>query len=95
MQQTAQGIRQFETTGIPINTPSISALAGDIAGAGITGTRAARMAGGMAAGLQGIGQRGIQSGIDHLMLQLIGGFRWGCQRVPSGSESYGRVRHVF
>jgi hypothetical protein len=77
MQQTAQGIQQFSITGIPINTQSISTLASDISAAGITGTRAATMARGLTTGLQGIGQRGIQSGLDHLMLQLVGGYQGG------------------
>lgn len=77
MQMTAQGIQRFENTGIPINTKSISDLAGDISGAGLTGTRAAAMARGITGGLQGIGSRGIQSGTDLMMLQLVGGYRGG------------------
>jgi hypothetical protein len=77
IQQMAQGIQQFESTGIPINPKSITALAGDISRTGITGTRALAMAGGLAGGLQQIGQRGIRGGVDHLMLQLLGGYRGG------------------
>lgn len=77
MQETAQGIQQFRSTGIEINTRSITELAGDISGAGITGTRATTMAQTFQRGLQGIGQKGIQSGLDHMMLQLIGGYRGG------------------
>ena len=77
MQMTAQGISQFETTGIPINTGSISDLAGNISGAGLTGTRALSMARGITGGLQGIGSRGMQSGTDMMMLQLVGGYKGG------------------
>lgn len=77
MQMTAQGIQQFEQTGIPVNTTSISALAGEIIGAGITGTRAAALSRGISGGLQGIGSQGIQSGTDLMMLQLVGGYQGG------------------
>lgn len=86
MQETAQGIQQFQSTGIPINTTSISALQGDISGAGITGTRALAMSRGITGGLQGIGQRGIGSGLDHMMLQLVGGYKGG------GAEDYRAAR---
>jgi hypothetical protein len=77
MQETAQGIQQFQATGIEINTRSVSALAKDISGAGITGTRATTMARGITGGLQQIGQRGIQSGLDLYMLQTLGGYQGG------------------
>ena len=77
MQMTAQGIQQFESTGIEINPTSISKLAGDISGAGITGTRALSMARGLSGGLQSIGSQGIQTGTDMMMLQLVGGYKGG------------------
>lgn len=77
MQETAAGIQNFEATGIEINTRSITSLARDLTDTGIAGTRAARMARGITGGIQQVGQRGIQSGLDLYMLQSIGGYRGG------------------
>jgi hypothetical protein len=73
----AQGIQNWEQSGIPVNKDSLKALGLEISGTGIAGTRAARMAGNMQQYTQGIGQRGIQGGMDLLMLQKIGGFKGG------------------
>lgn len=86
LQQMAQGIQSFQATGIPINPKSITTLAGDITKSGITGTRAMAMAQGLTGGLQQIGQRGIRSGLDHIMLQLVGGYQGG------GAKEYRAAR---
>ena len=77
MQQTAQGIQQWQQTGIEINPQSISAMAKDIGESGIAATRATAIARGFTGGLQQIGTRGAQSGLDLAMLQIFGGFQGG------------------
>jgi hypothetical protein len=86
MRTAAEGIQQFQQTGIPINTRSIAEMASGFAETGITGTRATSMARGLGAGLQAIGGRGVQSGVDHLMLQIFGGFQGG------GAADYRQAR---
>ena len=77
LQQMAQGIQQFQATGIPFNKDSISSMATEFGKAGIGGPRGAAMAGGMQQYVQGIGQRGISSGIDLMAMQAFGGFSGG------------------
>jgi hypothetical protein len=77
LQQIASGIYQFQQTGIGINVDSISKLATDIGRAGLPITRAINMAQGMTQYLQGIGSKGISSGLDLMMLRELGGFRGG------------------
>lgn len=85
LQQMAQGIRNWEQTGISVNRDSLKALGVEINAAGIAGTRAAQMAGGASQYTQGIGQRGIQGGMDLLLLQQLGGFK------GEGAEDYERA----
>lgn len=80
MQQVAQGIQNFQNTGIPINPKSITAMAGDISRAGITGTRAMNIAQGITGRLQQIGRQGPQGGLDLYLLQTLGGYRGGGSR---------------
>jgi hypothetical protein len=84
LEQMARGIQAWEQTGIPVNKDSLKNLGLEISGAGIAGTRAAHMASGMQQYAQTIGQRGIQGGMDLLMLQKIGGFKGG------GAQDYER-----
>lgn len=75
MQQVAQGIMQFQQTGIPMNKNSLKAMALEINKAGIGGVRGAAMAGGLQQYVQGIGQRGITGGMDLMLMQAFGGFK--------------------
>lgn len=77
MQQTAQGIQSFQTTGIPFNKDSIKSMTLEIGKAGVGGVRGAAMAGGLQRYVQGIGQRGITGGMDLMMMQAFGGFKGG------------------
>lgn len=86
LQQIAQGINQFQSTGIPINPGSITTLATDIAGSGVSGTRALTMAQGVTGYIQGIGSRGVTSGADLLALRELGGYQGG------GAEGYRAAR---
>lgn len=85
LEQMARGIQAWEQTGIPVNAKSLKELGLEISSAGIAGTRAARMAGGMQQYVQGIGQRGVQSGMDLLLLQKMGGFQ------GKGAQDYERA----
>jgi len=85
MQQVAQGIQQFQQTGIPFNKESISSMGMELSKAGIMGPRAAGIAGGFQKYVQGIGAKGPQGGGDLLAMQMMGGFRGG------GSAEYERA----
>ena len=74
MQIVAQGIQSFEQTGIPFSKEAISAMGLEFSKAGIAGTRAARIAGGVQRYVSGIGQRGIRGGLDIMALQAFGGY---------------------
>ena len=78
LQSIAQGIQQFEMTGIPVAKDSIASM-GQAFGEGgvITGTRAARLGQGLTSYTQTMGQRGIKGGMDLLMLQTMGGYKGG------------------
>jgi len=80
--QMAQGIQQFQQTGIPINPRTLAALGREVAGAGLGGVRGRVVAGGIQRAAQGLTQRGIQSATDLMMAQTMGGFRGG------GMENY-------
>lgn len=86
LQQIAQGINQFQSTGIQINPGSITALATDIGTAGISATRAMTMAQGMTQYIQGIGGKGVTSGADLMMLRELGGYKGG------GAEGFRAAR---
>jgi hypothetical protein len=77
MQSIAAGIQQFEMTGIPVAKESIAGMSQAFAISGIAGTRAARLGQGLTSYVQGMGQRGVKSSLDLLMLQRLGGFQGG------------------
>jgi len=74
MQSMAEGIKQWETTGIPIAPDAIKEMATTFSQAGISGTRAAKIASGAASYMQGIGARGPQGGLDMMLLNKMGGY---------------------
>jgi hypothetical protein len=77
LETIAQRINQFQQTGIPINVNSITQLAIGIGKAGLGGTRSIALAQNATQYLQGLGGRGITSGSDLIMLQLLGGWKGG------------------
>jgi hypothetical protein len=76
MQTTAEGIRQFENTGIPINPMSIGGIARSVSALGVGATRGMRIAQGLTGAGQRLAQTGPQGAIDIMMLQQTG-FRGG------------------
>jgi len=73
MQSMAEGIKQWETTGIPIAPDAIKGMAETFSKAGIAGTRATQMARGVGQFVQGMEERGGPStGVDLLTLQAFG-----------------------
>ena len=73
MQSMAEGIKQWETTGIPIAPDAIKGMAETFSKAGIAGTRAAQMARGVGQFVQGMeGRGGPSTGVDLLTLQAFG-----------------------
>ena len=77
LQSIAAGIQRFESTGIPVARESLADMGQEFQKSGITGTRAAKIAGGIQNYAQGMGQRGIRGGGDLLMLQMMGGYKGG------------------
>lgn len=74
IEQMAQGIQQFQMTGIPINKESIKTMAIGFSEAGIGAGRGRQMAGGIQRYVQNIGQRGVSGGLDLILMQAFGGF---------------------
>src|SRR4030042_5537577 len=77
LENIAQRINQFQQTGISINVNSIAQLAANIGKSGLFSTRGIALAQGATQYLQGIGGKGITSGSDLMMLQLLGGWKGG------------------
>jgi hypothetical protein len=80
--QMAQGIQAWESTGIQLNKDSIRSMGMEMTGAGISGVRAGKLAGGFQGYLQNIGKKGLSGGLDLLAMQSFGGFKGG------GSDDY-------
>ncbi len=72
MRETAEGIRKFEQTGIPINPRSVAGMATAVSTMGLQAPRARRVAQGLFSAGQRIAQTGPTSGLDLLMLQQAG-----------------------
>ena len=77
MQQMADGMQTWKSTGMPINPKSIGQMATEFAQTGLGGIRGGVMGRGMMQGLQRIGQEGITGGVDLLAAQTFGGFKGG------------------
>jgi hypothetical protein len=77
LQTIAQGIRNFDQTGIPINEESVKSMGDTFGQAGLMPIRAMTMAGGMKQYLAGIGEQGPQGGMDLLAMQMLGGYKGG------------------
>lgn len=77
MRTVAQGISQFQTTGIPFNPRSLKEMTLGLRDAGLAPTRAQTVAQGLTGAAQGIAQRGVQSALDVVMMQTLGGARGG------------------
>jgi len=73
MQSMAEGIKQWETTGIPVAPEAIKGMAESFSKAGIAGTRAVQMARGVGQYVQGMASRGgPATGMDYMTLQAFG-----------------------
>jgi hypothetical protein len=72
MQQAAQGIQQFRTTGIPFNRQAISDMTQAMQGRGINAWRGTQLAAGAINYAQTLGKRGLQSGTDALLAAGFG-----------------------
>jgi hypothetical protein len=76
--QTMVGqFQQWQTTGLPLNDKGFGRVALSLSQAGIAAPRAMEMTRGISNYLQGMGQRGIQSGLDLYMLHAVGGYKGG------------------
>jgi hypothetical protein len=73
----AQQMQAWQATGIPLNDRAAASIAKWFMGSGIAAPRAIEMTRGFSGYLQGMGQRGIQSGLDLFMLTTIGGYKGG------------------
>lgn len=72
MRETAEGIRSFAQTGIPLNPRSVAGMAQAMSTMGLQAPRARRVAQGLFSAGQRIAQTGPTSGLDLLMLQQAG-----------------------
>ncbi len=77
MQQMAGDIRGWRSSGIPINSSSISAIGTSLAASGIGGLRGSVMARGLAKKAQELSTRGPSSAAELVMFQELGGFKGG------------------
>jgi hypothetical protein len=71
--QTADGIRQFQQTGIPVATGAIGRVSEGLEGLGISGPQASAGGFGMARALQNIGDTGPQDAFGVAAMQSLGG----------------------
>jgi hypothetical protein len=74
MQVTAEGIEKWDATGIPFSRDAFRGFSEALAGMGIAGPRGARVAAGLMQGLQGITDRGPQTGYDIAAMKIFGGW---------------------
>lgn len=75
MQVVAQGIQQFQQTGIPMAKDSLRDMAGALQfGGGMGATRALATARGFQQMVQGMGARGPTGGLDLMLMQEFGGY---------------------
>lgn len=77
LEQVADGIQAWKTTGIPINAKSLSGLGAGMAGMGLGSIRGSSVAQGITTAAQQLSTRGPQSASELLMLQALGGFQGG------------------
>lgn len=77
LQTMAQAMQAWQTTGIPLNAGAWKTIATGLTEGGIAAPRAMQMTRGFMDYVQGMGQRGVQSGIDLFMLTKLGGFKGG------------------
>lgn len=78
MQIMAAGIQQFQQTGMPINPVSIGDMSRAASGMGLGATRGFAVGAAVSGAAQGLAGRGmIQSPMDILAMQTLGGFKGG------------------
>lgn len=77
MQQMAEDIASFRQTGIPLATDSIGALGMSLRADGISGSRAAMLAGNFQRSAQQVGMSGPNSAADFMLLQAASGRQLG------------------
>lgn len=74
MQMVAQGIQQFQQTGIPMARNSLKDMAKEFGRGGMESTRALTTARGFQQMVQGVGARGPTGGLDLMLMQEFGGY---------------------
>lgn len=77
LEQMAEGITQWQQTGIPLNPESIREVSGAFAGMGLGITQGRRVGAGVQARAAGIATGGPQTAVDMLLMQSLGGFKGG------------------
>lgn len=68
----AQGVQRWEATGIPFNRESLTIMTQELGKAGLAAPRAQNLAQGMQNYVQSMAQRGVQSGLDLMLLRSAG-----------------------
>ena len=82
MKIVADGIQQFEQSGIPFAKDSFAGMADEMAKMGASGPRGAFIARGVTQAAQGLSSKGPQNAADLMMMQTMGGYQGG------GAESF-------
>lgn len=74
MQIVSEGIEKWDTSGIPFSRDAFQGFAELLSKSGVGGVRGARVAGGLVQGIQGIADRGPQTGYDIAAMKIFGGW---------------------
>ena len=77
MQSVAQGIQQFQQTGIPMAKDSLKDMGLELSKGGLAPTRAQAVAQGFQRMVQNVGARGPTGGLDLMLMQQFGGYQGG------------------
>lgn len=86
LQSMAQGIQQFQHTGIPFERKSLTSMATELSKGGLSGTRAGVVGRQFQSYIQNVSATGPRSGADLLAMNIFSGFTGGGQG-PNLEES--------
>lgn len=100
LQEIAQGINQFERTGMPLDDRTVLGIAKSMSVSGLGPARGAQIGLGMTSGAQRIAAGGVNNPIDVLMMQTMGGFNGGglkgyveaMEQMETGGSVEGRAK---
>lgn len=74
---TAEGIQQFQQTGIPFPKDAFSGMGDELAKMGVSGPRGTHVVRGLTQAAQALSTRGPQNAAELMMMQTMGGYQGG------------------